>query len=207
MTKKELHISAIQVNSNNPREITEAMFDKLIVSLLTFPRMLLLREIVVDRENIILAGNMRYRALYAISTMQIGELKRLIDTSHKAKKFPDEWKESLFKYWVEWQKYPMIVVKDASELSEEEQREFLIKDNVSYGEFEQDMLANEWDMDDIDDWGVYTWVDNDSVEDSEQVDKPMRYFVEVDCKNRKEQEELVDLVESRGYKIKKKGGE
>lgn len=42
----------------------------------------------------------------------------------------------------------------ADNLTEEQQREFLIKDNVSGGEWDWDMLANDWDVQQITDWGV-----------------------------------------------------
>ena len=46
---------------------------------------------------------------------------------------------------------PIIV---ADNLSEEQQREFLIKDNVSGGEWDFEMLANEWDVEQLEDWGL-----------------------------------------------------
>jgi hypothetical protein len=36
----------------------------------------------------------------------------------------------------------------------EKQREFVIKDNVSGGEWDWDVLANEWDAGQLDEWGV-----------------------------------------------------
>jgi len=47
-----------------------------------------------------------------------------------------------------------ISIIKASGLSEEKQREFLIKDNVSGGEWDWDMLANEWDELELDKWGL-----------------------------------------------------
>jgi hypothetical protein len=46
---------------------------------------------------------------------------------------------------------PIIV---ADNLTEEQQREFLIKDNVSGGEWDFEMLANEWDVEQLEDWGL-----------------------------------------------------
>ena len=46
---------------------------------------------------------------------------------------------------------PIII---ADNLTEEQQREFLIKDNTSGGEWDFEMLANEWDVDLLDDWGL-----------------------------------------------------
>jgi DNA modification methylase len=42
----------------------------------------------------------------------------------------------------------------ASDLSEDEQRQFIIKDNVSGGEWDWEMLANEWDAEQLDAWGL-----------------------------------------------------
>jgi DNA modification methylase len=42
----------------------------------------------------------------------------------------------------------------ASELNEDEQRQFIIKDNVSGGEWDWDMLANEWDAEQLEAWGL-----------------------------------------------------
>jgi hypothetical protein len=41
-----------------------------------------------------------------------------------------------------------------TDLTEEQQKEFLIKDNVSGGEWDWDILANEWNTDDLQDWGL-----------------------------------------------------
>lgn len=46
---------------------------------------------------------------------------------------------------------PVIV---ADNLTEEQQREFLIKDNTSGGEWDFAMLANEWDSEQLEDWGL-----------------------------------------------------
>lgn len=42
----------------------------------------------------------------------------------------------------------------ASELTDDEQREFIIKDNVGFGEWNWEQLANEWDADELQEWGV-----------------------------------------------------
>jgi DNA modification methylase len=42
----------------------------------------------------------------------------------------------------------------ADDLSEDEQKEFIIKDNVGFGEWDWDMIANEWDSDQIQEWGL-----------------------------------------------------
>lgn len=42
----------------------------------------------------------------------------------------------------------------AENLTEEQQREFIIKDNVGFGEWDWDLLANEWDTQKLEDWGL-----------------------------------------------------
>jgi DNA modification methylase len=46
---------------------------------------------------------------------------------------------------------PIIV---ADQLTPEQQKEFIIKDNVGFGEWDWDILANEWDAELLDDWGL-----------------------------------------------------
>jgi DNA modification methylase len=46
---------------------------------------------------------------------------------------------------------PIIKVTD---LTEQEQKQFIIKDNVSGGEWDWNMLANEWDAEELDAWGL-----------------------------------------------------
>jgi ParB-like chromosome segregation protein Spo0J len=46
---------------------------------------------------------------------------------------------------------PIIKIDD---LTEEQQKEFIIKDNVGFGEWDWDQLANEWDVQELDKWGL-----------------------------------------------------
>ena len=59
---------------------------------------------------------------------------------------------------------PIII---ADNLTEEQQREFLIKDNVSGGEWDWDSLANEWDVEKLDDWGLNVPLFNDDMTNNE----------------------------------------
>jgi hypothetical protein len=109
-------ISDIKLNPNNPRLIKDDKFKKLVQSIKDFPEMLNIRPIVVNKDMIILGGNMRYRACKEAGIKEI----------------------------------PVII----TDLSEEKQREFLIKDNTSGGEWDWNMLANEWDVSEITEWGI-----------------------------------------------------
>jgi DNA modification methylase len=47
-----------------------------------------------------------------------------------------------------------IPIIKASELTEQQQKEFIVKDNVGYGEWDWNDLANNWDADELQDWGL-----------------------------------------------------
>jgi DNA modification methylase len=42
----------------------------------------------------------------------------------------------------------------AGDLTDKQEQEFIIKDNVGYGEWDWEQLANEWDVEDLDEWGL-----------------------------------------------------
>jgi ParB-like chromosome segregation protein Spo0J len=47
-----------------------------------------------------------------------------------------------------------VPVIHAKNLSEEKKKEFIVKDNVGYGEWDWDALANEWNIEELDNWGL-----------------------------------------------------
>ena len=49
---------------------------------------------------------------------------------------------------------PDTWVKNANDLTEDEQRRFIIADNVGFGEHDWEMLANEWDVEELSEWGL-----------------------------------------------------
>ena len=114
--KQTIKISEIKLNPNNPRLIKDDKFKKLVQSIKDFPEMLNIRPIVVNKDMIILGGNMRYKACKEAGLKEV----------------------------------PIII----TDLTEEQQREFLIKDNTSGGEWDWEVLNNEWDAEQLDAWGL-----------------------------------------------------
>ena len=166
MKTETVKLSQIQVNGANPRTISNEKFEKLINSVLVLPKMLELRPIVVDDTFVALGGNMRSRALSAINSMSVEELaERLFGLRDYQKKTKAE-RQNLINYWDEWKANPTAPIIKASELSEDERREFIIKDNIGYGDWNVDALANEWDSQDLDDWGLDVWQDNSDGDNS-----------------------------------------
>jgi len=112
----KLKATEIHPNPKNPRIIKDDNFKKLVQSLKDFPEMADIREVVVNKDHMILGGNMRYKAM-----LEAG-----------------------------WKDIPVKIV----DLPDAKQKEFIIKDNVSGGEWDWDVLANEWDSEQLDDWGL-----------------------------------------------------
>lgn len=63
--------------------------------------------------------------------------------------------------------------KKASDLTEEQKKEFIIKDNVPFGDWDTEMLANEWSDLPLSDWGIDTagWKGEESEEPIERLDE------------------------------------
>ena len=133
-----IKITDIKTNPNNPRLIKDEKFAKLVKSINEFPKMMELRPLVVNAENIILGGNMRFKALKELGYTNI----------------PKEW------------------VKRADELTEDETRRFIIADNVGFGEHDWDLLANEWNSVELEEWGLDSWQNMDDIETSDEFTLP-----------------------------------
>lgn len=158
MNTKTVKLSQVTINEANPRIIRDEKYRKLIDSLLAFPEMLNIRPIVVDNTMTILGGNMRCRALYDIATMGEQELTERING---VKNRTGEEKKLLADKWKAWQDSPTVEVIHADSLTDEQKKEFIIKDNVGYGEWDFDLLANDWDSELLNTWGLDVWQQED----------------------------------------------
>lgn len=75
----------------------------------------------------------------------------------------------------------------ASEFNDEQKKEFVIKDNSSFGEWDWDTLANEWEIEDLNDWGLdipASYFDDD-VEpefDMDELDKELDTYINAKVK-------------------------
>jgi len=113
---KKVKITEVISNPNNPRLIKDDKFKKLVKSIQEFPDMLNVRPIVVNKDMVVLGGNMRLKAIKEAGIKEIN-----VDI-------------------VDW--------------NEQQQKEFIVKDNVGYGEWDWDDLANNWDEELLTDWGL-----------------------------------------------------
>ena len=157
MKTEIVKLTQIKLNEANPRIITVDKLDKLINSILVLPKMLELRPIVVDDTFVALGGNMRYRALTIIDDMSLDELAERISELRDYQKKTEAEQQNLIAHWGEWKASPTAPIIKASELSEDERREFVIKDNIGYGDWNMDILTDEWDVTDLNAWGLEMW--------------------------------------------------
>jgi hypothetical protein len=147
--QKTVKISQLQVNKDNPRAITEYMLGKLIESILIFSDMLAYRNIVISKERVILGGNQRFLALKAISQMDFNEiLDRLLVLDRYTDMHPDKQFE-IQAYWEKWLSKPVTEVIIADDLTEAEQKEFIVRDNVRSGYDNTDILKEHFDINEI----------------------------------------------------------
>ena len=121
---EKVSISSITENSVNPRFINKQKFQKLVNSVKEFPAMLSLRPIVVDKDNVILGGNMRYKACKELGLKE-------------------------------------VYIIQAEDLTDKQAQEFIIKDNVGFGDWDWDVLANAFDNVELKEWGLDVWQPED----------------------------------------------
>ena len=143
-----MKLNQLKSNPNNPRLIKDDKFKKLVTSLREFPEMMEKRPMVCVTDT---DGK-----LYPLGgNMRLKALQEL-----KYKEIPDNW------------------VMSADEWSEEKRKEFTIKDNVGFGEWDWDTLANEWDEILLDKWGLdIPNFEIDEVEEKEQNKKLSDRFI------------------------------
>ena len=165
---ESLPISKVRPNSDNPRYIKDEKFKKLVQSIKEFPEMMPVRPIVVNKEMVVLGGNMRLKAMQ---------------------------EAGLEKVWVE-----------VVDWSEEKQREFIIKDNVGFGEWDWDELANTWEAEELNEWGLDLPVMLDADKDLELKDLSSTidnlYRIEVICKDEEHQENTYNKLIEQGYECR-----
>ena len=139
----KVKISEIKLNESNPRFIKDDKFKKLVKSIKDLPQMLDIRPIVVNKDMMVLGGNMRLKACVEAGLVEV----------------------------------PIII---ADNLTKEQEKEFLIKDNVSGGEWDWDMIANEWNEVELIEWGLDMPLDFETELEAEEDDYEMPDTIQTD---------------------------
>ena len=96
-----------------------------------------------------------------------------------------------------------VWIEVAEGLTEEQKKEFIVKDNVGFGEWEWDMLGNEWDSVQLAEWGLDVWQNEDDEQKNEPQDMSdnisAEYRIEIELKSEKEQEKIFEELTNKGY--------
>jgi DNA modification methylase len=119
-----MKLSQLKHNPKNPRTIKDERFKKLVKSLQEFPEMMAKRPMVCVTD---VDGK-----LFPLGgNMRLKALQEI-----GMKEIPDEW------------------VKLADDWTEEKRQEFVIKDNAGFGEWDWQQLAADWDLEQLEEWGL-----------------------------------------------------
>lgn len=197
----------------NPRLIKNKEFEDLKRSILVFPQMLELRPIVYAGEYIALGGNQRRGALTDIAQLTYKQISAKLNKLDEFTGKTDEDKAVILEYWQNWcaDKDKPVPTYNASHLSVEQMAEFVIKDNVQFGENDWDILANEWDTEKIQNWGLSLPNEWDGEESGESEKDPFadegivaqnQFGVIIMCANESEQERIFNKMQEDGYVCK-----
>ena len=105
----------------------------------------------------------------------------------KFKDIPDEW------------------VKQVKDLNEDEKKQFIIKDNVGFGEWDWDDLANNWDAEQLTEWGLdipnFEIAEEKELNDlSDKIES--LYRIEIICKDEMEQELTYNKLIEQNYECR-----
>lgn len=97
-----------------------------------------------------------------------------------------------------------VPVLIAENFTEAQKYEFIIKDNVGFGEWDFDELANEWSELPLEDWGLDIPVKLDDAGGPEQEQKAKQWKIEVLCQSEDEQGTIFERLSEAGYTVNKK---
>lgn len=92
----------------------------------------------------------------------------------------------------------------ADNLTPEQEKEFIIKDNSSFGEWDWDLLANEWNTDQLADWGLDIPNFDTDIEDEKDLSDQLEqsFKIEIDLESEEEQEKMYNQLINDGYKCR-----
>lgn len=128
-------ISKLKNHPDNPRTIKDEKYNKLKESIKGFSSMLELRELILNEDYQVLGGNMR---LKAAKELKFKEMPCKVFTREMAERENLQKKEE----------------GEPTKTYEEYCKEFVIKDNLSYGEWEWAKVKDMWGEDVVTDWGM-----------------------------------------------------
>lgn len=107
-----------------------------------------------------------------------------------------------------YKEIPDSWVRRADQLTEDEQRRFIIADNVGFGEWDWEMINADWDIEELEDWGLDVPDFGEAIDegtdpfDDAGITAANKYAVTVICENEAEQEVIYMRLTSEGLTCK-----
>ena len=97
-----------------------------------------------------------------------------------------------------------VYIVQAKDLTELQKDEFIVKDNVGFGEWDWDILANEWDTDKLTDWGLDLPIFKDDENELKDLSSTIDnlYRIEIVCKDEEHQENTYNKLIEQGYECR-----
>ena len=97
---------------------------------------------------------------------------------------------------------PCIIVPEDTPIGK--LKEIVIKDNSSFGAWDYDALANEWDDLPLQDWGVPAWEEEKGPAEKKDLSDRIdyEYKLEITCENEAEQEKMYNELKERGFECR-----
>ena len=172
MEEKKVKLSKLIENPDNPRMISEFMLGKLTESVLVFPKMLHIRPLTINKDFVVLGGNQRLQVLNNIAKMEPSEIEEYLMNQSKYRMASEEKKQQYRDYWAKWLKSKLVEVRIADDMDLDEEKDFLAKDNLHYGEDDVSILKKSYDHQAIEDyfgsvpWNLYDY-NTDKINDAE----------------------------------------
>jgi len=151
--RQQLKIYKVKGNPLNPRLIKNDKFKKLVNSIISIPAFMKLRPIILDEDFMVIGGNMRLKAHHHLNRKEI-------------------WTDMFTQADCDEMNNIALAEERETKTYLEYCNEITIKDNVSAGEWEYDMLANEWDSVQLNDFGLDLWQNEDDIETSDEFSLP-----------------------------------
>jgi len=94
-----------------------------------------------------------------------------------------------------------VWIEQVTNWTDKQKKEFIIKDNVGFGEWDWDILGNNYTFEELADWGLDIVTGSDEIEDlSEALIADLK--LEITVKSEDEQEQLFEELSKRGYKCR-----
>ena len=95
-----------------------------------------------------------------------------------------------------------VPIIKASKLTAEQQREFIVKDNVGFGEWDWDMVANEWEVNELKEWGLDVPVFDFNTNEKEYEIENNLWFLNIEFESEENAQEWYEKLKRENLNIK-----